>query len=105
MSPNGIREIRASTARIICGDTSLCIYRAGEATLANAKAARPAIEAHGGRFLARGNPVKAGEVGVNQRLVVLEFESEETIEADESREYQAALAILRDAAERDVRMI
>ena len=78
-----------------------------EATLANyAKVAGPAIEAHGGRFLARGNPVKTHEAGLNQRLVIIEFESaKKAIEAYESPEYQAALAILRNSAERDVRII
>jgi uncharacterized protein (DUF1330 family) len=78
-----------------------------EGTLANyASAAGPAIEAHGGRFLARGYPVKAYEAGLNQRLVIIEFESvKKAIEAYESAEYQAALAILKDSAERDVRII
>jgi len=78
-----------------------------EATLANyAKVAGPAIEAHGGRFLARGNPVKTHEAGLNQRLVIIEFESaKKAIEAYESPEYQAALAILGNSAERDVRII
>ena len=78
-----------------------------EAMLASyAKTAGPAIEAHGGRFLARGIPVKAYEIGLNQRLVIIEFEStKKAIEAYESPEYQAALAILKDAAERDVRII
>ena len=84
-------------------------YRAvtDEATLTNyARLARPAIEAHGGRFLARGIPVKAYEFGLNQRLVIIEFESvKKAIEAYESPEYQAALAILKDSAERDVRII
>ena len=78
-----------------------------EATLANyARVAGPAIEAHGGRFLARGKPVKVYEVGLDQRLVVIEFESvKKAIEAYESPEYQAALAVLKDSAERDVRII
>ena len=47
-----------------------------EATLANyATVAGPAIEAHGGRFLARGNPVKTYEAGLSQRLVIIESES------------------------------
>ena len=71
-----------------------------------ARLADPAIEAHGGRFLARGIPVKAYEFGLNQRLVVIEFESvKKAIEAYESPEYQAALTILKDSAERDVRII
>ena len=78
-----------------------------EATLKNcARLAGPAIEAHGGRFLARGIPVKAYEFGLNQRLVIIEFEStQKAIEAYESPEYQAALGILKDSAERDVRII
>lgn len=47
--------------------------------------------------------MKAYEVGVNRRLVIIEFESAK--KAIESPEYQAALAILKDAAERDVRII
>jgi uncharacterized protein (DUF1330 family) len=44
---------------------------------------------HGGRFLARGNPVKAYEAGLNQRLVIIEFESvKKAIEAYESAEHQ-----------------
>jgi len=78
-----------------------------EAALANyARVAGVAIQGHGGRFLARGNPVKAYEGGLNQRLVIIEFESvKKAIEAYESPEYQVALAILRDAVERDVRII
>ena len=78
-----------------------------EAKLTNyARIAGPAIEARGGRFLARGTPVKAYEFGLNQRLVIIEFESvQKAIEAYESPEYQAALAILKDSAERDVRII
>ena len=78
-----------------------------EAALTNyARIAGPAIEAHGGRFLARGTPVKAYEAGFNQRLVIIEFESvQKAIEAYESPEYQAALTILKDTAERDVRII
>jgi uncharacterized protein (DUF1330 family) len=78
-----------------------------EATIRNyARLAGPAIEAHGGRFLARKIPAKAYEFGLNQRLVIIEFESvKKAIKAYESPEYQAALAILKDSAERDVRII
>jgi uncharacterized protein (DUF1330 family) len=66
-----------------------------EATIKNyARLAGAAIEAHGGRFLARGIPVKAYEFGLNQRLVIIEFESvKKAIEAYESPECQSALAI------------
>jgi uncharacterized protein (DUF1330 family) len=78
-----------------------------EATLKSyARLAGPAIETHGGRFLVRGIPVKAYEFGLNQRLVIIEFEStQKAIEAYQSPEYQAALAILKDSTERDVRII
>ena len=80
---------------------------ADEVTLAAyATIAGPAIESHGGRFLARGNPAKRYEAGMNKRLVIIEFENvHKAIAAYESPEYQAALALLNDSAERDVRII
>src|SRR3979490_1630156 len=46
------------------------------ATLAAyAKIAGPAMQAAGGRFLVRGMPAKTYENGVNQRTVVVEFDS------------------------------
>jgi uncharacterized protein (DUF1330 family) len=54
----------------------------------------------------RGNPAKAYEAGMNKRLVIIEFENvDEAIAAYESPEYQAALALLKNSAERDVRII
>jgi uncharacterized protein (DUF1330 family) len=78
-----------------------------EAALAKyASLAGPAIEAHGGRFVARGKPVKVYEAGLSQRLVIIEFESVRgAIDAYESAEYQAAVVILKGAVERDVRII
>jgi uncharacterized protein (DUF1330 family) len=47
-----------------------------EVTLAEyARVAGPAIESHGGRFLARGNPAETYEAGTNKRLVIIEFEN------------------------------
>src|SRR5207302_269146 len=40
-----------------------------------AKLAGPAIQAAGGRFLARGSAVKAYEAGLLQRVVIIEFDS------------------------------
>lgn len=71
-----------------------------------AKLAGPAIQAAGGRFLARGNPAKTYEVGMNQRIVVIEFDSvDKAISAHDSPGYQAALKVLGDAAERDMRIV
>ncbi len=71
-----------------------------------AKLAGPAIQAGGGRFLARGSAAKAYEAGLNQRSVVIEFESvEKAIATYESPGYQAALRTLEGAVERDVRIL
>ena len=59
-----------------------------DALLAYAKLALPAIEAGGGRFLARGVPVKAYEAGLKERAIVIEFESvEKAIRTFESANY------------------
>jgi uncharacterized protein (DUF1330 family) len=46
-----------------------------EAWKAYAKIAVPAIESAGGRFLARSNPTKTYEAGMNERVVLVEFPS------------------------------
>jgi uncharacterized protein (DUF1330 family) len=71
-----------------------------------AKLAGPAIQAGGGRFLARGNPAKTYEVGMMQRVVVIEFDSlEKATGAHDSPGYQAALKALGNGAERDIRIV
>ncbi len=73
---------------------------------AYAKLAGPAIEAGGGRFLARGTAARAYEAGQSERTVIIEFESvERAIAAHDSAGYQAALAALADGAVRDVRIV
>ena len=68
--------------------------------------AGPAMRASGGRFLARGMPVKAFESGVLERTSVIEFDSvEQAVAAYESPAYQEALRVLGDGAERDLRII
>jgi uncharacterized protein (DUF1330 family) len=68
--------------------------------------AGPAIQAGGGKFLARGNPSKTYEAGLMQRTVVIEFDSvEQAIAAHDSEAYQAALKALGNSAERDIRII
>ena len=71
-----------------------------------AKLAGPAIQAGGGRFLARGTPAKTYEAGLAQRTVVIEFDSvKQALVAHDSAGYQAALKALGDAAERDMRIV
>ena len=71
-----------------------------------AKLAGPAISAAGGRFLARGTAAKAYEKGVAQRVVVIEFDSvDKAVAAHDGPGYQAALKVLGNAAERDIRIV
>ncbi len=73
---------------------------------AYAKLGAPAIEAGGGRFLARGTAAHTYEAGLKERTVVIEFPSvEHAIAAHDSAAYQAALAALDDGAVRDLRII
>jgi uncharacterized protein (DUF1330 family) len=73
---------------------------------AYAKLALPAIEAGGGRFLARGTAVKAYEDGIAERTVVIEFESlDKAIATHDSPAYQAALAALAGGVIRDLRIV
>jgi uncharacterized protein (DUF1330 family) len=70
------------------------------------KLAVPAIEAAGGRFLARGVALKAYESGQLERIVVIEFDSvEQAIAMHDSPAYQAALKALDGGAVRDVRIV
>lgn len=77
-----------------------------DALAAYAKLAGPAIAAGGGRFLARGMPVQTYEAGLDQRTVLIEFESVEQAKAThDSPAYQEALAALAGGAERDLRIV
>jgi uncharacterized protein (DUF1330 family) len=77
-----------------------------EALAAYAKLAGPAIAAGGGRFLARGTAAKAYEQGVAERLVIVEFDSvEKAVATHDGAPYQAALKVLDNAAERDLRIV
>ena len=77
-----------------------------DALAAYAKLAGPAITAAGGRFLARGMPSKTYEAGINQRTVLIEFDSvAQATAAHDSAGYQAALDALGNGAERDIRII
>ena len=71
-----------------------------------AKLAGPAIQAAGGRFLARGNAAKAYEAGLLQRVVIVEFDSvEQATAAHDSPGYQEALKVLGNGADRDLRIV
>lgn len=73
---------------------------------AYAKLAGPAIEAGGGRFLARASAAKAYEAGLPERTVLIEFDSvEQAIAVHDSVDYQAALAALQGGAVRDLRIV
>ena len=71
-----------------------------------AKLAGPAIEAGGGRFLARGGRVQAYEAGIEERTVVIEFPSfEQAVATHDGEAYRAAVAKLEGAVERDLRLV
>ena len=71
-----------------------------------AKLAIPAVLASGGRLLIRGAPAKIYDGGINQLTVLVEFDSlSQAIAAHDSPSYQAALAALGNAVERDMRII
>jgi uncharacterized protein (DUF1330 family) len=73
---------------------------------AYAKLAGPAIQAAGGKFLARGTPSKTYENGLNQRCVVIEFDSvAAAMAAHDSAGYKEALDALGNGADRDIRIM
>jgi uncharacterized protein (DUF1330 family) len=68
--------------------------------------AGPAIQAGGGKFVVRGNPVKTYEAGLMQRVVIIEFDSvEQAQKTHDSDAYQAALKALDNGADRDIRIV
>jgi uncharacterized protein (DUF1330 family) len=77
-----------------------------DALAAYAKLAGPALQAAGGRYLVRGNPAKVYEAGINQRTVLVEFDSlQKAIAAHDGAAYQEALRLLGDGAKRDIRLV
>jgi len=77
-----------------------------EAWGAYAKLAVPAIQQSGGRFLVRGMPAKTHEGGLNQRVVLVEFDSlEKATAAHDTPAYKEALRVLGNAVERDLRIV
>lgn len=73
---------------------------------AYAKLATAAVEASGGRFIARGTPAIVHEAGQSERTVIIEFDSVAQASAMyDSQGYQAALAALAGGAVRDIRIV
>ncbi len=73
---------------------------------AYAQLARPALEAAGGTFVARGLPEQTYEAGETTRTVVILFDSVEAARAaHDSPAYQEALAALDGGARRDMRIL
>lgn len=77
-----------------------------DAMMAYSKLAVPAIQGAGGRFIVRGMPAGVYEAGLNQRVVVVEFDSlQQALAAHDGPGYQEALKALGDGAVRDMRIV
>lgn len=78
-----------------------------EAWQAYAKQAGPAIAASGGRFLIRNMPAKTYEAGLNERVVLVEFDSlDQAVACHDSPAYKQALQTLGTGnVERDMRVV
>jgi|SRR5689334_25192571 uncharacterized protein (DUF1330 family) len=70
------------------------------------KLAATALDALGGRVIVGGKPAKTHEAGMDQSVVVVEFDNlERAIAAYESDQYRPALRVLDNAALRDFRIV
>ena len=78
-----------------------------EAWQAYAKPAVPAINAAGGRFIVRSKPAKTYEAGINERVVLVEFDSlDKALAAHDTPGYREALKVLGTGnVERDMRVV
>jgi uncharacterized protein (DUF1330 family) len=74
---------------------------------AYAKLAGAALAASGGRFLIRNKPAKSYEAGMNERVVLVEFDSlDQAIAAHDTPAYKKALKTLGTGnVERDMRVV
>jgi len=71
-----------------------------------AKLAATALEALEGRVIVASKPARTHEAGVDQSVVIVEFENlEKAIAAYESDLYRPALKVFDGAAERDFRIV
>jgi len=78
-----------------------------EAWRAYAKLAGPAMMAAGGRFLIRNKPAKTYEAGLNESVILIEFENmDKALAAYDTPAYKEALKALgSNNAERDMRVV
>lgn len=88
----------------------IAFYRAvhdSEKLAAYAKLAGPAIQAGGGKFLARGTAAHAYEAGVPQRTVLVEFPSVgQAVACHDGPAYKEALRALGEGSvDRDLRIV
>ena len=74
---------------------------------AYAKQAGPAIQAAGGRFLIRNKPAKTYEAGLNERVVLVEFDSlDQALACHDTPAYKEALKTLGTGnVDRDIRVV
>lgn len=77
-----------------------------DAPAAHAKLSDAAVTKAGGRILVPGLPAHVYEAGLQQRTVVIEFDSvEQAKAAHDSQDYQETLAALTNGAERDIHIV
>lgn len=70
------------------------------------KLAGVALQAYGGDTIVAANPAKIHEVGLDQRVVIVEFENvQNAIAAYESDAYKLTLKAFGNAAKRDFRIV
>ena len=73
---------------------------------AYAALAAPAIQKAGGRFIVRGMPSAIHEMGMKERVVIVEFDNvHKAMSAHDTPDYKKALEVLGDGAERDFRIV
>ena len=78
-----------------------------DAWQAYAKLAVPAINAAGGKLIVRSKPAKTYEAGMNERVVLVEFDTlDKALAAHDTPAYQEALKALgNDNVVRDMRVV
>ena len=85
-----------------------CSERTSQLALASCSArnSRSSLRARGAKYLAMGVANAAYEAGLKQRMVIIEWPNlQAAIDAHDCAEYQAALKVFNNAAERDFRIL